>query len=430
MTKLTDRRTFAAASAVLTASAAASAAPSNQVRLGIIGTGNRGQQLITAFKPHADCKIVAACDLSEQYRNKAQEMLGSDLEVCDDFRRLIDRKDLDAIIVATPDHWHAVMTIMACKAGKDVYVEKPLAATIKEGRAMVDAARKKNRVVQVGLHRRSTIAYTKIAEVLRAGTIGKITVARAYRLSNMFPSGIGKDTDSPPPAGFNWDMWLGPRRKRPFNPTIAPYKFRWWHEYSSQMGNWGVHYFDAIRWAMNVEAPTSVVAIGGKYAVDDNRDIPDTAEVIFELPTGGLLVFGQYEASGNPALKWGEVEFRGTQGTMYTNENGYEIIPETGGQFQDRKPRMKPSKYSSKEKNAEATEAHARNFLDCVKSRQTPHADVEVGHRSTIFAHLANISLATRSRLDWDWKKEVVTNNDEANKMLHYEYRKPWTLEG
>jgi predicted dehydrogenase len=430
MTKPIDRRTFAAASAVLTASASASAFPSNQVRLGIIGTGNRGQQLITAFKPHADARFVAACDLSKQYRDKAREMLGSELEVCDDFRKLVDRKDLDAIIVATPDHWHAVMTIMACKAGKDVYVEKPLAATIKEGRAMVDAARKNNRVVQVGLHRRSTTAYTKIAEVLRAGTIGKITVSRAYRLSNMYPSGIGKDPDAPPPAGFNWDLWLGPRRERPFNPTIAPYKFRWWHEYSSQMGNWGVHYFDAIRWALGVEAPTSVVAIGGKYAVDDNRDIPDTAEVVFELPTGGLLVFGQYEANGNPALKWGEVEFRGTQGTMYTNENGYEIIPETGGQFQDRKPRMKPSRYSSKEKNAEATEAHARNFLDCVKSRQTPHADVEIGHRSTIFAHLANISLATRSRLDWDADKERVTNNEEANKLLHYEYRKPWTLEG
>ena len=429
MTKL-DRRTFAAAStAAAVAASRALAQPSNQVRLGIIGTGNRGQQLIAGFKPHVDAKFVAACDLYPQYRDKAKELLG-DIDITDDFRRIIDRKDTDAVIVATPDHWHAIMTIMACKAGKDVYCEKPLSITIKEGRAMVEAARKHNRIVQVGLHRRSMVGYTKIVDVLKSGAIGKITVARAYRINNMSPSGIGKDPDSSPPAGFNWDLWLGPRAERPHNVTITPYKFRWHHDYSSQMGNWGVHYFDAIRWALGVEAPTSVCAIGGRYAVDDSRDIPDTAEAVFELPNGSLLVFGQYEASNNPALKWGEVEFRGTQGTMYTNENGYEIIPETGGQFQDRKPRMKGSKFSSKESNAAATELHARNFLDCVKSRKTPNADVEIGHRSTIFAHLANISLATRSRLEWDAEKELIANNEAANNLLHYEYRKPWTLEG
>jgi predicted dehydrogenase len=424
-----DRRTFSAASAAFAASTAA-AAPSNQIRLGIIGTGNRGQQLIAAFKPHSDAKIVAGCDVFKPHLTKAKELLGSDLEVCEDFRQLIDRKDLDGVIIATPDHWHAIQTIAACKSGKDVYVEKPLSMTIKEGRAMVDAARAHKRIVQVGVHRRSTVAYTKIAEVIQSGAIGKVTVARAYRISNMYPNGIGNDKDSQPPADLNWDLWLGPRAERPFNPTIAPYKFRWHQLYSSQMGNWGVHYFDAIRWALGVEAPTSVCAIGGKYVLQDNRDIPDTAEAVFELPCGAILVFGQYEASHNPALRTGEVEFRGTQGTLYANENGYEIFPETGGQFQDRKPRMRPSKYSSKESNAEATEAHARNFLDCMKSRKTPNADVEVGHRSTIFSHLANISLATRARLDWDMKTERFTNNDAANGMLEYEYRKPWRLEG
>jgi predicted dehydrogenase len=423
------RRTFTAASAAFAASTAM-AAPSNQIRLGIIGTGNRGSQLIAAFKPHSDCKIVAACDVFKPHREKAKELLGSELDVCEDFRQLIDRKDLDGIIVATPDHWHAIQTIAACKAGKDVYCEKPLSMTVKEGRAMVDAARSHKRIVQVGVHRRSTVAYTKIAEVIASGAIGKVTVARAYRLSNMFPSGIGSNKDSPPPADLNWDLWLGPRAERPFNATIAPYKFRWHQLYSSQMGNWGVHYFDAIRWALGVEAPTSVCTMGGNFAVRDNRDIPDTAEAVFELPSGALLIFGQYEASQNPALRSGEVEFRGTHGTLYANENGYEIVPETGGQFQDRKPRMKPAKYSSKEKNVEATEAHARNFLDCMKSRKTPNADVEVGHRSTTFSHLANISLATRARLDWDAKAERFTNSDAANGLLEYEYRKPWRLEG
>jgi len=350
------------------------------------------------------------------------------VQVYKDYRELIEKADVDAVVIATPDHWHALQTIDACNAGKDVYVEKPLSITVREGRKMVEAARRNKRVVQVGTHRRSSPLYTRLASVVQSGTIGHVSVSRAYRLSNMYPDGIGRMPHTDPPEDLDWDLWLGPRPSRPYQDNIAPYKFRWWHLYSSQMGNWGVHYLDAIRWMTDELAPSSVCAMGGQFIVDDDRTVPDTMEAVFEFASGRLAIFGQYEASGNAALRRGEVELRGTQGTVYVDGNSYDIIPERGGQFQDREPRMEPMQDKDEGNNAALTALHARNFLDCVKSRETPNADVEIGHRSTSLSLLANISLATKSRLEWDAEREVVTNSRAANKLLHYEYRKPWKL--
>jgi predicted dehydrogenase len=303
-----------------------------------------------------------------------------------------------------------------------------MSITIHEGRRMVEAARRNKRVVQVGTHRRSSELYAQLAEFVQADNVGKVTVSRAYRLSNMYPLGIGKVKTGKPPKTLDWDMWLGPRPEQAYRENIAPYKFRWWQLYSSQMGNWGVHYLDAIRWVTGELAPASLCAMGGRFAVDDDRTIPDTMEAVFEFASGRLAVFGQYEASGNPAFPSGEVEFRGTQGTVYVNTKGFEVVPERGGQFQDRAPRMEPVKVAASDGNASLTALHARNFLDCVKSREKPRADVEIGHRSTSFSLMANISLVTRARLDWDAENERFTNNDQANELLHYEYRKPWKL--
>jgi predicted dehydrogenase len=291
---------------------------------------------------------------------------------------------------------------------------------------MVEAARRNDRVVQVGTHRRSSELYAQLADITTAGGIGKITVGRAYRLSNMYPGGIGRAEPSAAPEDLNWDLWLGPRPQRPFQESIAPYKFRWWHLYSSQMGNWGVHYLDAIRWLSGELAPASICAMGGRFAVDDDRTVPDTAEAVFEFASGRLAIFGQYEASGNPAMPRGEIELRGTQGTAYIDTRTFEIVPERGGQFQDRAPRMKPMKVEANEVNHDLTCRHARNYLDCMRSREKPRADVEIGHRSTTFSLLANISLATKMRLEWDAEKEAITNSKEANDLLDYEYRKPW----
>ena len=415
-----------------------------RVRIGCIGVGNRGVQVLRAFCAHTDAQVVALADVYEPYlsglydcidpRFKAlgsqvprrQPDFGNPVERYKDFRRLLDRPDVDAVIIATPDHWHAIQTILACEAGKDVYVEKPLAMTVREGRRMVEAARRTKRVVQVGTQRRSSRLYAELAELVRSGAIGKVTVARAYLTSNMFPDGIGIAPDSDPPDGLDWDAWLGPRPMRPFNPNIVPYKFRWWSLYSSQMANWGVHYTDVLRWMVGETAPASLSAHGGRFAVKDARTIPDTAEVIFEMPSGMLMIFGTFEASGRPAFERGEIELRGTLGTVYADLGRFEVIPERGGQFQDPKPRREPITRTMKEGYRELDQNHARNFLDCVKSRNRPVADVEEGHRSTTFAHLANIALATRARLDWDATAERFTNHEPANALLDYEYRKPW----
>ncbi len=425
-----NRRTFNAAAAGIAATAASARrvlGANERIRLGFVGVGNRGSQLLDAFAQVKVVEIAAGCDICKPYLERFRKRFDGRPDSFDDFRKLIDAKNLDAIVIATPDHWHAIMTVTACRAGKDVYVEKPLSITIREGRRMVEVARETKRVVQVGTHRRSSRLYARLATEVQSDKVGKITVSRAYRLSNMYPSGIGKANLSDPPPDLNWDMWLGPRPNRKFQATIAPYKFRWHELYSSQMANWGIHYLDAVRWITGDEAPSSVVAIGGRFAIDDDRTIPDTAEAIFEFPSGRLLVFGQYEASGVPALAEGEIELRGTQGAIYVSERSYRIIPERGGQFQSLKPRREPA--TVKSDDGDLTVQHAQNFIDCIKSRAKPNADIEVGHRSTTMSLLANISLATKSRLEWDARQELVTNYPKANELLHYDYRKPWSIE-
>jgi predicted dehydrogenase len=387
--------TAAACSTYASAKAGGVVGANERVRLGCIGVGNRGVQVLNAFAAQQDAEVVGLCDVYEPYLHdrydqadprfqglgnlipKKQPQFSRPIDRVQDFRRLLDRKDVDAVIIATPDHWHAIQAVMACDAGKDVYVEKPLSVTVREGRRIVDAARRNDRVVQVGTQRRSSVLYSRLAAELKSGAIGKITMARAYHASNMYPGGIGLAPDSPPPRGLDWQMWLGPRPDRPFNENLLPYKFRWWHLYSSQMANWGVHYFDVMRWMTGESAPASLSAHGGVFAIKDSRTIPDTAEVVFEHDSGMLTTFGLSDANGAPMLKAGEIELRGTLGTVYADMGKFEIVPERGGQFQDPKPRRKPLHLSLNEGYGELDRAHARNFLDCVKSRQKPNADVE-----------------------------------------------------
>ena len=276
----------------------------NKIRLGFIGVGNRGSQLLHSFMKHDDMEVAALCDVYQPYLARDRSQVAprllkasgrpdshdgraalSGVARYTDFRRLLDRKDIDAVVIATPDHWHAIQAIAAMEAGKDVYVEKPLSITIHEGRKMVEAAQRTGRVAQVGLHRRSSKMYHNVHGLIRSGKIGKVTVARAYRISNMYPLGIGSESATKPVEGLDWDMWLGPRPQREYKDNITPYKFRWWESYSSQMGNWGVHYCDAIRWMLDDQAPTSISAHGGSFAVEDDRTVPDTMEVIFEMPS-------------------------------------------------------------------------------------------------------------------------------------------------
>jgi predicted dehydrogenase len=422
----------------------------DRVRVGFIGVGNRGSQLLDVFMGFPEVEVAALCDLYEPYlyRDRSRvsrqwldelggripqmkENLPDSVARYRDFRQVLDRKDIDAVVIATPDHWHALQMIAACESGKDVYVEKPLTATIAEGRKMVATAERTGRVVQVGLQRRSSQVYVNLPALIQGGRIGHVSVARAYHVSNMYPSGIGRKQPTDPPKDFDWDSWLGPREWRPFQENIHPYRFRWWGDYSSQVGNWGVHYFDAIRWMLGEETPRWISAHGGKYAVDDDRTIPDTMEVTYEFSSKRILVFGQYEASGGEALERGEIELRGTLGNLYSTPAyesgaGYRIVPSPGGQFQPPELKCRPDEVSVE--RGDPTVAHVRNFLDCVKSRQTPACPITEGHRSTTYAHLANIALVTGQRIEWDAENERIVDPVGANELLHYEYRKPWSL--
>ena len=438
MTNRMSRRSFVKTTGTATVGLSALAATkvlgaNDRIRLGAIGTGNRGCQVTAFFLKHPDVEVPCLCDVSRSTADAANgKLLGGKAEVYSDFRKIIDRKDIDAVLVATPDHWHALQTIMACRAGKDVYCEKPLSKTIHEGRRMVEVARQTKRVVQVGTHRRSGHSYAAAAQLIASGKLGKITVTRAFDHTNMFPKGIGKASPSRPPADLDWEMWLGPRPMRPYQATITPFKFRWWDLYSSRFADNGVHFLDIMRWLIGDEvAPSLISALGGRFVVDDDRTTPDAMEGLFQFASGRLTSFAQYEASSNRAMpRQAFAEFRGTQGTLYVGDTSLEVLPERGGRYQDdREPRMEPITEQFKEGYGQHVSDHTRNFLDCMRSRNKPNADVEIGHRSTSMALLANISLATQSTIHWDSDRERITNNQAANDLLHYEYRKPWTLD-
>jgi len=418
--------TLAAAGAVSALVSSRAVGANERIRLGFIGVANRGGQLLERTTPFGDVEVTALCDVYRPTIEEWAAKVPNKVALYGDYRKMLETEKLDAVVIATPDHWHALQMIHACEAGLDVYVEKPLSITIYEGRRMVEAARRTRRVVQVGIQRRSCETLMKVRDFVQSGKIGPVVVGRCCRVSNMWPDGIGSPPDSEPPAGLDWDMWLGPRAYRPFNPAIAPYKFRWHKDFSSQLANWGVHYFDAFRMALGEEVPTSICAMGGRYLLNDARTIPDTMEAIFEFPSKRMVHFSQYETSSNPILRSGMVEFRGTVGTLYYEGANFVVVPEFGGQFQDRERRMAP--VEEKGSVGDPTAQHIRNFLDCVKSRNDPNCTIEEGHKSTTLALLGNISLEVGTRLEWDPAVERVTNHPQANDLLHYEYREPWKL--
>jgi predicted dehydrogenase len=441
-----NRRRFQQAvglGALALASRTAAAPASQRVRLGFIGLGNRGDQLLSAFLSQPDAEIIALCDVYEPYLEAAKVRVGGRAQTYRDFRALLDRPDIDAVVIATPDHWHALQFVAACQAGKDVYVEKPLSLTLAEGKRMVEVAAQTGRVTQMGVQRRSSPLVREMIELIRRGAIGRVTVARCYHLENESPMGIGSPPDGDPPAGLDWDLWLGPAPRVAYNPNRCLYKFRWFYDYSGgQVTNMGTHYLDLIQWALGQDAPQSVTAMGGKYFVNDNREIPDTLEVVWEYPQGTLVTFSQYNGSAAPGnARDADLEFRGTEGTLYLRGNRVEIVPERvrDAEVPAQSPLAREANRAQggarhparKEllKEGEVNDAlHARNFLDCIHSRATTSCPVSVGHRSTSATLLANVALKTGRRLTWDPRAEQFVGDDAANRYLSYEYRPPWRL--
>ncbi len=439
------RREFTRAVVVTTASTALASSrvwgANERVRLGFIGLGNRGDQVLDAFLKQPDAEVTAICDLYQPYLDFAAQKIGTRPKQFKDYRRLLEHPELDAVVIATPDHWHALQTIQACQAGKDVYVEKPLSLCVAEGRRMVQAVRQHQRVCQVGINRRSTAFCREAADLVRSGALGKITVVRAFHIQNEWPKGIGNPPDETPPSDLDWNAWLGPAPQVPYNKNRTFYRFRWFYDYSGgQVTNFGVHYLDFIHWALGQEAPLAVTAMGGKFAVEDNREVPDTLEVLWQYPGSTLVTFSQFNASAAPAAaRNGEIEFRGTKGTLYLQNNGYEVVPEvvTQNEFSVRRPDNrasergwrtgeKPMIEARKARGDADTAPHARNFLDCVKSRQRCHCDIEIGHRSTTACLIGNIAHKTKSLLEWDAPTERFSNHPTANTLLTYQYRAPY----
>jgi len=412
----------------------------DRVRLGFIGVGNRGDQVLDAFLKQSDAEVVAVCDIYEPYLDFAAQKIGTSPRRFKDYRKLLELKDVDAVVISTPDHWHALQTIQACETGKDVYVEKPVSLRVAEGRAMVQAVKHNKRICQAGLQRRSSAMCREMAEFIRGGGLGKVTAVRCFHVQNEWPKGIGDLPDSEPLPGLDWEAWLGPARKVPYNRNRGLYRFRWFYDYSGgQITNMGVHYLDVTHWTLGLNAPLAVTAMGGNFAVEDNREIPDTLEALWHYPGGTLVTFTQFNANGaGAAAKPCEIEFRGTKGTLYFRSNGWEVVPEniTPNEFPCRMPTnrsaergwrtgqapmIEPKKVSGRADTAD----HARNFLNCVKSRAACNSDIESAHRSTCPTLIANIALQTKAYLEWDPKAEKFTNDPAANKLLRYDYRPP-----
>jgi predicted dehydrogenase len=432
-----DRRSFlkaglgsAVAAGVLNLNPAAMGA-NERVTLALIGGRNQGRGVaLRAIKAGAQFKTF--CDLDPAILNK----VGADIEAAQarkpqfeqEFRRVLEDKEIDAVVIAVPDHWHARIAILACQAGKDVYCEKPLSQTIHEGQQMREAARKYNRVFQVGTQRRSGEHFRSAVEYVASGKLGKICEIKAW-IHQVRPD-LPAQPDGTPPAGVDYDAWLGPAPKRPFNPNRFHYNWRFFWDYgNTELGNQGVHVLDVAMWAiqkmrgMEKCLPDRVSAVGGIYWLNDVKEVPDTEIVTYHYPDL-LLTFELRSFAYDHVLHQGErlagrsatdfyTAYYGTEGTMLLTNSAWKVSLKDGAPGPTEKG---------------VPEAHERNFLECVKSRQRPNSDVEIGRLSTTLCHLGNISYRLGRDVRFDAKTETFVNDKEANALLTKEYRAPYVL--
>lgn len=412
----------------------------DRVRIGFIGCGLIGLRHIADFKKQPDAELAAVSDIYDARTDRGAADCGPGAKKFKDFRKMLEDKGIDAVVISTPDHWHALQTIMACAAGKDVYVEKPMTLFVKEGRWMTNAARKHNRVVIVGTQGRSGPHIPEVAPALRSGELGKIVSVRIGSFRNIMP-GFGKPPASDPPAGLDYDLWLGPAPKKPYTPHRCLYHFRWFWDYSGgQMTNLGAHDLDFVHYLLELKGPTAVYSSGGRYALQDDGETPDTQDAILDYP-GFTVVVSIREASAG-GRRGGGCEFFGTKGSMTVGRGGYELYPDMTiaperqippwsnppGHPQPAEVKAEPRTRARKagEQGGEPMGAHARHWLDCIKSRKQPVADVESGHRVSVACHLANLSMQLGRKLRWDAEKEDVIGDKEASAKLVRPYRKPW----
>ncbi len=391
--------------------------PSERVRLGFIGVGGRGTRLLEIFLDLAGVDVVGVCDVNEAHARRARRKAGERTETFGDFRRLLERQDIDAVVVATTGHWHCIPAIQACAAGKDVYVEKPLSISPAEGRAVVETARRHRRVAAIGTQQRSMPHYRDAVEYIRSGKLGAVHMAETFNLERAPRGGFGTPPDGTPPVGLDWDFWLGPAPAVPFNSARLAGHFFFWDTGGGWPSDWGVHHYDVVHWAMGAKGPLSVSMSGGKYHFTDCTEMPDTVEACFEYP-GFLVVYRLRwsNAQSLHGLRYGNI-FYGTEGTMILNRSGWRVFREGETRPVVQRP------------GSRGDGPHQSNFIECVRTRAAPAADIETGHRSSLPGELANLAFRLGRKLRWDPSKEEFVGDPEANRWLMRPLRAPWSIE-
>jgi predicted dehydrogenase len=390
------------------------------VTLGFIGVGGMGSGLLNIFKEFDDVRVAAVCDVYEAHRLRAKDAAGGSPDALDDFRKVLDRNDIDAVVVATPDHWHAIPIIRACQAGKDVYGEKPLAYSIGEGRRIVDAVTKHKRITQMGNLIHATENYHRVAEIVQSGVLGRITKARFWM--SRLPDGIGRPADTAPPEGCDYEFWLGPAPARPFNPNRFTFHWRWFWDYAGGLlCDFVCHLVDPILWGMNASAPVSVVANGGRYISEDNGETPDTMEVSWHYPDNGGWDLVWSQQSSNPHGFDGRgagILFEGANGSLHAHYGDFKVISAKKGE-----------ELELPEPTLPRSPGHHREWINNIKTRELCSCNFDYGHKITSVGHLGNMALRSGERLSWNADRERVTNHPSANDLLfRAEYRKPWEL--
>ena len=393
--------------------------PSDRIRLASIGVGNQGGPGNNL--KHFVKDVVALCDVDKNYLATAAnfvEKAGNKPQTFGDFRKLLDTKDIDAVVITTPDHWHAYMTIAACQAGKDVYCEKPLTLVVAEGRAMVKAARDNKRIVQTGSQQRSAKEFRQACELVRNGALGKLkTVKVGLPAPNWVDRAKMPVPDSDPPAVLDYDLWLGPAPQRPFNTNRVHYLFRFFWDYSGgQQTNFGAHDLDITQWALGMDesGPTTIEG-AATFNKDKWFETPETAKITYTY-ANGVPVLCTLGRGGNP----GGCTFEGEKGTIAVRRGSITVTID--GQ------KVEPDKFPAGSVKLYVSGNHQQNWLECIRTRKMPICDVEIGHRSATVCHLGNIAVRTGRKLTWDPAKEEIIGDKDAAAMLTKPYRSPWKL--
>ncbi len=466
-----NRRNFLQNSAVTTVGLATTTGRSRKARgasanekvvIGCMGIGGRGSYLTQKFAQRAakvkDCEVAYVCDVRAGQLRKGvglvEKAQGKAPKAVDDFRRMLDDKDIDALVIATPDHWHALPVVWGAQAGKHSYVEKPASHSIWEGRQMVNASRKYKKVVQLGTQTRSCEYMRKCIEYIRSGKMGDIHMIKVYNMAKK-RSSFKASADREPPKDFDWEKWLGPAPMRPFNPDRL--RWNWWWDYSGgDIINDGVHQMDLANWILDSKSPTGVYCYGGEFAFDDPLEAPDTQTVVYEFPkltmTFELAMWPTYIHKTDFRVRDGDhfpewrfnatrIEVYGTKEMMFLGRHGggwqtfkpgtvdATVIRRTDGKEVKEHLKVRGSVESAHAHGVQGNTWHQDNFIKCIQSGKWPNADIADGHKSTVLCHLGNISLRTGcKKLVWDGEKEQFENCDEANKLVKRTYREPWVI--